>query len=223
MISPAMSNEPYLTMIPTQNVWFNPSTSNSFVVLLSNSRVYGSLTGNLASYRKVAGSFATPNIKSIYEAEWAAETRESKAKKAAEAAARAEEQRQREQEMNRERLLKTAYTEWKDHCDTIFSPTATSKISVFPHLPIDICVCESEICWERKVSTELFACRHDVERFLTASGKYSMAWLKKERLAWHPDRFGRKCAENEKEAMVKKTTELYAIFEELIAAEAPPD
>ena len=34
-------------------------------------------------------------------------------------------------------------------------------------------------------------CHHEVERTLmdVAGNKYSVTWLKKERLRWHPDRF----------------------------------
>ncbi|KAL2062664.1 hypothetical protein VTL71DRAFT_5736 [Oculimacula yallundae] len=32
-------------------------------------------------------------------------------------------------------------------------------------------------------------CHHDLERFLRSGGEFSEAWLKKERLLWHPDKF----------------------------------
>jgi len=38
----------------------------------------------------------------------------------------------------------------------------------------------------------LRCCHHDLERTLHGSGKFSQAWLKKERLLWHPDKFAAK-------------------------------
>jgi hypothetical protein len=60
------------------------------------------------------------------------------------------------------------------------------------------------------------ACKHDIERLIRGSGQYSLAWLRKERLVWHPDRFGQKCDVDFRSELVKKATTLYAIFEELL-------
>jgi hypothetical protein len=69
----------------------------------------------------------------------------------------------------------------------------------------------------------LFSCRHDVEKLLRASGSYSLAWLRSERLAWHTDRLLRKCAPELREMFQERTTEMYSIFEELLTAETPKD
>lgn len=39
---------------------------------------------------------------------------------------------------------------------------------------------------------KLKLCHHELERTLRGSGSYSEAWLKKERLRWHPDKFATK-------------------------------
>jgi len=120
--------------------------------------------------------------------------------------------KQAEKEKLAHRLL---YYQWKDLCDSLFNGAALIK--TFPHLPADICTCDIQVCGLRKVDTMLLACRHDVERLLKASGQYSLGWLRTERLAWHPDRFGRKCSPESKDLLLKKATEMYTIFEELIA------
>jgi hypothetical protein len=67
------------------------------------------------------------------------------------------------------------------------------------------------------------ACQHDVEKLLKASGLYSYEWLRQERLRWHPDRFGRLCDENWREAGKKMAGEMFklihALMEEIKLAE----
>ena len=93
-------------------------------------------------------------------------------------------------------------------------------LTTFPHLAVSLCTCNNVECRGRKAEEgSLGACQHDVERLLRASGSYSMEWLRKERLQWHPDRFGRRCHPDFKEALQKKATELYSIFETLIEQE----
>lgn len=94
------------------------------------------------------------------------------------------------------------------------------KLTTFPHLPYAACICKEVSCVARKQEPgSLRACQHDVERLLRASGLYSLAWLRKERLLWHPDRFGQRCDPDFRPELRKKATELYAIFEVLIEAE----
>jgi len=63
------------------------------------------------------------------------------------------------------------------------------------------------------------ACRHDVERFLRSSTVYSYAWLRRERLFWHPDRFAQRCDPDFRKELTQKATEMYQIYEELIEQE----
>jgi hypothetical protein len=62
----------------------------------------------------------------------------------------------------------------------------------------------------------LRACRHDVERFLKASGLYSYEWLKQERIRWHPDRFGRLCEEGWREEGRKVAEEMFKVIDILM-------
>jgi hypothetical protein len=48
---------------------------------------------------------------------------------------------------------------------------------------------------------------------------YSYEWLRQERLRWHPDRFGRLCAERFREEGKKKAEEMWKICEELMVIE----
>jgi len=86
----------------------------------------------------------------------------------------------------------------------------------FPQPPAQICTCQLAGCVQRKTDKGLRACRHDMEKLLRASGEYSMAWLRKERLAWHPDRFARRCAPGSREVLVGMATEMFEIYDELI-------
>jgi hypothetical protein len=71
----------------------------------------------------------------------------------------------------------------------------------------------------RKLDTGLLACEHDVEKFLRSDDQYSVSWLRKERLIWHPDKFGQRCDPDFRRELQKKATEFYAIFQSLIAQE----
>lgn len=55
-----------------------------------------------------------------------------------------------------------------------------------------------------------------MEKLLRASGEYNVGWLRKERLAWHPDRFARRCDEGSREVLVGMATEMFEIYDELI-------
>ena len=137
------------------------------------------------------------------------------ARKAKEAQARRE-QRQRESEE-----LTLQYVLWQ----TAWEADMAQKklLTTFPHLPVRVCTCTEVSCKLRKVDTGLLACQHDVERFLRASEMYSIAWLRKERLPWHPDRFGQRCDPDFRKDLKKKATEMYAIFETLIKQEMGED
>ena len=72
----------------------------------------------------------------------------------------------------------------------------------------------------RKHDTRFLACEHDVERALRADEEYSIAWLRRERLVWHPDMFGKRCHPESRTELQRMATEMYAIYESLIAREA---
>jgi len=180
---------------------------DSFIIILKSTQTYGFNVANTKLYREFVSSYATPEVMAEYEQEWE-ETAEQERKEEEE---NARKMKQAEEEKLAHRLL---YNRWKALCDSLFNGTAL--ITRFPHLPVDICTCDIQVCGLRKVDKLLLACRHDVEKLLKASGQYSLAWLRTERLAWHPDRFGRKCSPEYKDLLLKKATEMYTIFEELI-------
>jgi len=71
---------------------------------------------------------------------------------------------------------------WKQACDDFFSDLEAP----FPRPPQFDCKRNGCIRGDK-----LMVCHHEVERTLmdVAGNKYSVTWLKKERLRWHPDRF----------------------------------
>ncbi|KAF2731637.1 hypothetical protein EJ04DRAFT_363547 [Polyplosphaeria fusca] len=90
-------------------------------------------------------------------------------------------------------------------------------LRTFPYLPPAITTCMLQSCAAPKADPfGLRACKHDVERLLRASGLYSFEWLRQERLRWHPDRFGRLCAEEWREAGKKLAEEMFKIVGSLI-------
>ena len=103
-------------------------------------------------------------------------------------------------------------TSWED------SMVKNRALTTFPHFPVQVLFCEDVSCKSFKEEEgSLRACRHDVERLFRASGLYNHGWLKKERLGWHPDRFGLRCDPDFRKALRRKAEQLYQIHEELIA------
>ena len=158
-----------------------------------------------------------------------------RAKAEAETKTRAEQKRREEQERRRreyeaqqkakeaqaradeeQKQVAEHYRLWKQKCDMMFN--GKMEIYVFPHLPLAAVYCRDVSCAARKATAgSLMACRHDVERLLRGSGQYSREWLRKERLAWHPDRFGRRCNADFRKELNKKAEELYMVFEQLLS------
>lgn len=146
--------------------------------------------------------------------------KEEEVKKKAEAEAKAKsafERRKREEEA--EQLALQYYlwqTRWQDDLDR------KKFLTTFPHLPLSVCICKELSCLSEKDEPgSLRACQHDVERLLRASGMYEYAWLKKERLKWHPDRFGQRCDPDFRRELRKKAEKMYQIYEILMAQERP--
>lgn len=111
------------------------------------------------------------------------------------------------------------YAEWKTECEKVFSSALPRR--TFPHPPSEGYSCVKAVCLSRKgLESDIRACKHDMERILRGSGRYSVAWLRKERLSWHPDRFGLKCDPDFRTELVKKATAMYATFEELLREES---
>ncbi|KAF2489272.1 hypothetical protein BU16DRAFT_531596 [Lophium mytilinum] len=105
----------------------------------------------------------------------------------------------------------------------VTSPSTTPRpalIQGFPYIPSAATFCASPSCLPSKsLPLGLRACLHDVEALFRGSGSYSYEWLRQERLRWHPDRFGRLCAEEFKEEGKRKAEEMWKICEELMVLE----
>lgn len=156
------------------------------------------------------------------------EIRQKQLKEAREQEAR-EEKARRDQEhrgkrAEQERIRKALYhhyVSWRSRYEAAILCHRT--LTTFPHLPVAVCTCMKTSCTISKAHEEgLKACQHDVEKLLHASGNYSLQWLRKERLQWHPDKFARRCEPDFRRELDRKATEMYAIFEVLIDAERDP-
>ncbi|KAL1594322.1 Phosphatidylglycerol/phosphatidylinositol transfer protein [Paraconiothyrium brasiliense] len=90
-------------------------------------------------------------------------------------------------------------------------------LTSFPYLPASATVCPLPVCALQKADPAgLRACKHDVERLLRASENYGYEWLKKERLRWHPDRFGRLCEEGWREEGRRLGGEMFKLIDILL-------
>jgi hypothetical protein len=145
------------------------------------------------------------------------EERESKERGQQTKARAAEEKAKREQDERFAEEVTLAYVLWQTAWEA--DVTRNKLLTTFPHIPTKVCICVEASCKLRKVDSGLLACHHDVERLLRASGLYSLAWLRKERIPWHPDRFGLRCDPDFRKELKRKATEMYSIFETLIEEE----
>lgn len=90
-------------------------------------------------------------------------------------------------------------------------------LTSFPYLPPPPHPCPLPSCLLQKSDPlGLRACKHDVEAVFRASGLYGYEWLRAERLRWHPDRFGRLCAEGWREEGRKVAEEMFKVVEILM-------
>lgn len=158
--------------------------------------------------------------------ERAAQERARQAKAAEEAAQqraeqdrlrRAREAKARFEAAEAERRRPELYRNWVTaRTRALDCPPGTLRRQDFPQPPAAVCSCQLPGCVQRKTDKGLRGCKHDMEKLLRASGEYSVGWLRKERLMWHPDRFARRCDEGSREVLVGMATEMFEIYDELI-------
>lgn len=153
------------------------------------------------------------------QAEAEARAKREKDEEERKARAKAEEERRlREREADEAEQLALQYWLWQTGWED--DMVRKKVLTTFPHLPIGVCVCKEVSCTsEKEEPGSLRACRHDVERFFRASGMYDYTWLKKQRLAWHPDRFGQRCDPDFRRELRRKAEKMYQIFEILMEQE----
>ena len=112
-----------------------------------------------------------------------------------------------------EERRRTASRLWAKDCDLFFS---RDKYIAFITPPEPAAVCKEVSCELRKKENgSIGTCRHEVKSVLQGSGNYIAAYLKKERLRWHPDKFAGKCDDDLRAEIMAKAAQMYAIFEEL--------
>lgn len=126
--------------------------------------------------------------------------------------------KERLDEARKAQQAKATYQTWSKQCELYFA--STEPRTVFKHPPQSICQCREVVCISYKQAEgSIGACRHDMEALLRASGQYTLTWLKKDRLKWHPDQFGKKCDSIFRTELSQKSTQMYSLYEELIAIE----
>lgn len=109
------------------------------------------------------------------------------------------------------------FVNWKKQCEVYFK---ARNRTVFVYPPPSVCLCKLPSCTVRKSQEKsIGACIHDIERLLRGSDQYSLKFLRAERLRWHPDKFGQGCESAQRAELAQKATQMFTIFEELIAAE----
>lgn len=112
---------------------------------------------------------------------------------------------------------KITFLHWRRDCDEYFT---TKDRTAFITIPKARSGCVDRGCMVRKDDRDgVRACRHDIKILLQGSGQYSVAYLRKERLRWHPDKFSRDCASEARHELTRKATFMYSVFEELLAEE----
>jgi hypothetical protein len=80
---------------------------------------------------------------------------------------------------------KQCYDQWSSACDA-FIAAPPSSVDHFSRLQ-GLEKCEKGARCEK--GEKLDFCHHKLKVFLMGSGVYDIAWLKKERVRWHPDKF----------------------------------
>lgn len=119
-----------------------------------------------------------------------------------------------------EKVLEKAQTLWRPYsrdCDRYF---AQKQHTSFIDLPDPPKLCTDKGCAARKSDTgSIGICKHEMRSILRTNPSCNIAFLRKERLKWHPDKFARGCDPSVRAELASKATQMYAIMEELIAEE----
>jgi hypothetical protein len=119
--------------------------------------------------------------------------------------------------------MRNMYRTWASQVTEAFRAPAKGEKKekldrrTFPWLPPEVCACEEASCWLRKKEMQLGACIHDVEMLLRGVGEeeYCAAWLWRQSLLWHPDKFVKKFKEGFGEEGMRAVAEMFTIVTEM--------
>ncbi|KAF2103546.1 hypothetical protein NA57DRAFT_72522 [Rhizodiscina lignyota] len=125
---------------------------------------------------------------------------------------RQEQERKRREEAQRRRQTgenkRKVYKQWLAQREALFA--CREAMTRFPDPPDWPC---TAACPDNEV---LKACRHTIKRLYEASGVDDLQeLLEKEKLEWHPDKFGR-CPSSSREMIQAKVTEMFKIIQALL-------
>lgn len=81
---------------------------------------------------------------------------------------------------------KKRYDQWSSACDAFIATPLSSVDNFLKPQGLEKCKEKGTGCVEGE---RLDFCHHQLKSFLMGSGMYDTAWLKKERVRWHPDKF----------------------------------
>jgi len=98
---------------------------------------------------------------------------------------------------------------WNRFTHCIGHMMLSAPIKEFPSIPVGKCAvgCGSGLCV------------HNLEVVLRGSGKYSVEFLKKERLMWHPDRFAQFCLPEFAELLCAEAAQVFKLYGVLLEQE----
>ncbi|KAF2656281.1 hypothetical protein K491DRAFT_692131 [Lophiostoma macrostomum CBS 122681] len=100
------------------------------------------------------------------------------------------------------------YRMWKDQVDSCLIHKNISGFS-YPEV-VDLCPYEDASCVSLK--TNGIMCVHELQTFLKGADEYSVRWLKKERVKWHPDVFAKICSEGFRDEGRRLGEEMFKLF-----------
>lgn len=101
------------------------------------------------------------------------------------------------------------YAQFQADMRTLLVP---NQLRTFPSLREYMLDCTNAACEQRKSTSQLGICVHDLQTLLEGSGRYCYEWLKEERIVWHPDKFARYCHTDHKEELKTYAQEMFVLY-----------
>ncbi|KAL2074217.1 hypothetical protein VTL71DRAFT_7995 [Oculimacula yallundae] len=109
------------------------------------------------------------------------------------------------------------YVAWSQVCDKFFSGTDKSGAVSFPNpgpfVPA-ISKCKEIRCTREEL---LGVCRHELRSLFKGNVSFGLAWLRRERLRWHPDRFAARIGRGEDKREAREMAgEMFGLVQRLV-------